>query len=114
MGDEQLLINISFATKVKIHSISVVGPTGRAPKKIRLFTNRQQLGFEDAENVPAEQELELTTETLGDRIELKFVKFQNVDKLTIFVATNQDDEESSALSGLKLWGTTVATTKMSD
>jgi len=114
-ADEQLLINIAFSTKMKIHSLALVGPEdGRAPKSIRLFVNRTQIGFEDAENVPAEQELDFEPSQLGERIELKFVKFQSVDRLTVFVSGNQGDEESTAVSGLRFWGTTVATTKMGD
>jgi len=42
------------------------------------------------------------------------VKFQNVDKLTIFVGSNQDDEDSTALSGLKLWGAPIGQTNMAE
>jgi len=110
-ADEQLLITISFISKVKLHSILIAGPDGRAPKKVRLFANRNNLGFDDVESMPAEQDLELTPEEFGKRLELKFVKFQSVEKLTVFIASNQGDEESSALSELRLWGTEVATTK---
>lgn len=114
-ADEQLLINIAFKSKVKLHSIAVCGPSdGRAPKKLRLFANRAQVSFDDVESMPAEDELELSPDELGDRREVKFVKFQSLDRLTIFIASNQGDEESSALSGLKLWGASVATTKMGD
>ena len=113
-ADEQLLITLSFKTKVKLHSISVAGPGGRAPKEIKLFANKSNLGFDDVEGMPADQTLELAPEQLGERTELKFVKFQNVDFLTIFIASNQDDEESTALSSLVLYGTTVATTNMGE
>jgi len=113
-ADEQLLITITFQSKVKLQSISISGPgDGRAPKAVKLFANRSNLNFDDVETMNAEQELELTPEMLGERTELKFVKFQNVERLTIFISANQGDEESTALSELRLWGTSVATTDMS-
>ena len=63
----------------------------------------------------AEQEIELTSaEQLGERLELKFVKFQNVDRLTLFIHANQGAEDSTALSGIKLWGAGLAQTNMAD
>ena len=113
-ADEQLLINIAFTSRVKVHSMEIAGPGGRAPKNVKLFANRTGLGFDDCESAVAEQELDLEPEKLGERIELKFVKFQAVDKLTVFIGSNQDDEESTALSLLRFWGTSVSTTKMGD
>lgn len=114
-ADEQLLINIAFSTKVKVHSLSFDGPAdGRAPKSVRLFANRDSLGFEDVESMRADDEIEIEAEQLGSRLEIKFVKFQNVERLALFVHANQGDEDTSALSCLKLWGASVATTNMSD
>jgi len=114
-ADDQLLLRIVFNTKVKLHSIAIGAPSdGRAPKEVKLFANRNAMDFNDAEQTPATQALEFTPEMLGERVELKFVSFQNVDSVTIFVASNQDDCESSALTSLKLWGTGMATTNMGD
>lgn len=114
-ADEQLLLTIAFKTKVKLHSIHVAGPDdGRAPKQVKIFANRSGLSFEDAEGANAEHELELTPETLGTRVELKFVKFQSVDSVTVFVGSNQGDEESSALSRLSFWGCEIASMQMGD
>ena len=57
---------------------------GRAPKGLKLFVNDTP-GFEEAEDKPATQEFELTEDELGKRLELRFVKFQSVDKLTFFI-----------------------------
>jgi PITH domain len=61
---------------------------GHRPKTLRLFTNRQNaIGFDEAESVEPTQELELT-ETSYDAegtaiINLRFVKFQRVNTLTV-------------------------------
>jgi hypothetical protein len=41
----------------------------------------------------------LSPDNLAQRLELKLVKFQNVERLCIFVAGNQDECETSAISG---------------
>ena len=116
-ADEQLLVTIKFKSKVKLHSILVNGPSdGRAPAKIKLFANRIGLGFDDCESGAAEQTLEFEAgdERFDTRMELKFVKFQQVETLGLFVESNVGDEETSALSCVKFWGTHVATTNMSE
>lgn len=39
-ADEQLLINIHFNQKVRIHSIVIKGPEEEGPKLVKLYTNR--------------------------------------------------------------------------
>ena len=114
-ADEQLLITIAFKSLVKIESIRVDAPgDGRAPSSVKLLVNKRTLGFEDAESLPGEQVLEISPDDLGQRLELKLVKFQNVERLSIFVPANQDDCETSALTGLKLWGAAIFTTNIKD
>ena len=104
-ADEQLLMTIAFAQKVKLHSVQLDAPTdGRAPKEVKFFCNRSGLSFDDADSSNADHEIEFAPETLGTRVELKFVKFQNVDTVTIFVGSNQGDEDSSAISSIRFWG----------
>lgn len=111
----QLLMTVAFKSTTKVHSLQIDGPDyGRAPKGVKLFVNCKALGFDDAESRPAEQELELAPDQLGSRIELRFVKFQSVQTLSLFIHSNQDGSDVSALSGLRLWGAPVATTNMSD
>ena len=53
---------------------------------MRLFVNvTNPLDFDDAENAPATQELELEIDNYGKPIPLRYVKFQNVQNLTIFI-----------------------------
>lgn len=64
------------------------------PSKIHLFVNRENLGFEDCEDVDPTQTLHLTSEELKENaepIQLKFVKFQRVKSLTLFIEDNQGE-----------------------
>ena len=114
-ADEQLLITIAFKSLVKIESLQLTAPgDGRAPSSLKLIINRRTIGFEDAEALQGEQVLALSPDNLDQRLELKLVKFQNVERLCIFVAGNQDECETSAISGLKLWGAPIFTTNIKD
>ena len=134
--DEQLIIHIEFQEFVKVRSFGyckrfdsittcsphwVTLPQIRSikfteynggvdpesnPNKVHLFVNRNNLGFEDCEDVEAEQTLELTAEDLKESsppTAIKYVKFQRVKSLTIFIEDNQGGEVS-ALGGLKFFG----------
>lgn len=57
------------------------------------------------DSVPTAQEIDLTAAQLaGEPIALKFVKFQSVTVLTIFVESNQGDEEATKISKIALAG----------
>ena len=57
---------------MKVHSLSITAPEGgRAPKGLKLFVNKTSMDFSDAEDAAAEQELEMSPEQIGERIELK-------------------------------------------
>jgi hypothetical protein len=61
----------------------------QAPKNVKLFINRQAIGFEDVEDAQepeAAQVLELSTEDVKEGaapIKLRFVRFQSVNSLHV-------------------------------
>ena len=86
------------------------------PTTVKLFVNRENLGFEDIEDVDPTQEFTLTSEDLregSDPLLLKFVKFQRVRSITFFIEENNGGD-ITALGSLKLYGRPVTTTNMSD
>ncbi|KAG0166909.1 Thioredoxin-like protein 1 [Apophysomyces sp. BC1034] len=90
--------------------------TGHAPRTIKLFANRQNLGFDDAESIQETQTLELTPSDFDENavINLRFVKFQNVVNLVLFIDSNQEDEESTKIQQLIFIGSSTETTNMGD
>lgn len=120
-ADEQLLLHVEFREFVKIKAIQFVAfnngidPESN-PSKVHLYVNRENLGFEDCDDVDPEQTLHLTAEDLKEGatpINLKYVLFQRVSTLTIFIEDNQGGE-ITALGALKLYGQSVAGTNMAD
>lgn len=61
-------------------------PTAQAPKVVKVFINLpRSMGFDDAERSEATQVLELSEEDYKDDglIPLRYVKFQNVQSVTV-------------------------------
>lgn len=105
--DEQLLFNIPFQQKVKVQSITIKGPAdGTGPKSVKLFVNRASMGFSDVDSVPAAHAVELTPQQIdaGEPIVLKLAKFGNVTQLSVFVESNQGDEETTKVTKIGLAG----------
>ncbi|KAL6073500.1 Thioredoxin-like protein 1 [Balamuthia mandrillaris] len=115
--DEQLLVYLPFKQPLKIHSLNFVAPTdGRAPQTVKLYVNQPTMDFQSPDSIPATQELHLGAEDITESslIPLKFVKFQNVTSLTLFVEDNQGQEPTSVIQRLRIIGKTVQATNMNE
>ncbi|KAF5750483.1 PITH domain-containing protein [Tripterygium wilfordii] len=113
-ADEQLLIYIPFNQVIKLHSIVIKGPEDEGPKTVKLFSNKEHMGFSNVNDFPPSDTAVLSPENLkeGKPVVLKYVKFQNVRSLTIFIEDNQSDSEVTKVQKIALYGTTVETTDM--
>lgn len=119
--DEQLIIHVAFRDFVKLHSIKFTEYNGGAepenhPTIVKVFANRNNIGFEDVDDIIEDQELELDAEDLresSDPTRLKFVKFQRVKSITLFFEDNAGGE-ISALGGLKLFGCPLQSMNMNE
>lgn len=116
--DEQLLITLAFSQPIKLHSIKLKASAQHGPKTLKLFLNQpSSLDFDKAESSEPVQALDLKEEDLTDDakpIPLKYVKFQNVNSLTIFVKDNQSGKETTRISQIILIGSPVAATNMNE
>eukprot|EP01112_Ceratiomyxa_fruticulosa_P016380 TRINITY_DN4936_c0_g2_i1.p1 TRINITY_DN4936_c0_g2~~TRINITY_DN4936_c0_g2_i1.p1 ORF type:complete len:163 (-),score=25.29 TRINITY_DN4936_c0_g2_i1:58-546(-) len=112
--DGQLLINLSFTHAVKIHSFCFHAPEENGPKSIRLFVNTQ-VDFDGASQNPSAQDLVLTKENLsGTPVLTKFVKFQSVNTLTIFVVSNIGGTDCTRIDSIKIFGAPKDSFNMSE
>ncbi|KAF2749931.1 DUF1000-domain-containing protein [Sporormia fimetaria CBS 119925] len=117
--DEQLMLYIPFTSTVKVHTIQLTSLPPQTeddddvpirPKTVKLFTNRQHnLGFEEAEDEPATQSVELKAsdwdETTGTaKLELRFVKFQNISSIVLFVVDGDGSSEKTRLDRVRIVG----------
>lgn len=118
--DEQLMLYIPFRSTLKVHSLHITSiPPKEAeddeelpmrPKVIHLYTNRSHvLGFDEADDIPPVQ-----TVTIEDRdwdpktgtakIDLRFVKFQTVFSLNLFIAEGDGDGEKTRVDRIRIFG----------
>jgi len=120
-ADEQLIIHLEFSDFVKVHSIKLtefnngIEPECN-PTLVKLFVNRNNLGFEDIDDVDPTTILELSTEDLkesADPMLVQYVLYQRVKSVTMYIEDNNGGE-FSALGALKVFGKPVATTNMKD
>lgn len=79
------------------------------PKVIKLFTNRpHNLGFDDAEGETATQTIELSEKDWNAdstaNIPLRFVKFQNINSLVLFVESGDGEGEKTRIDRIRLIG----------
>ncbi len=81
------------------------------PRTIKLFTNKpHNLGFEEAEDLNATQVIELTDSDWNEdgtaNISLRFVKFQSINTLILFVldGDGSNDSEKVRLDRVRLIG----------
>ncbi|XP_031460636.1 thioredoxin-like protein 1 isoform X3 [Phasianus colchicus] len=113
-----LLITVAFSQPVKLYSMKLQGPdNGQGPKYIKIFINLpRSMNFEEAETSEPTQALELTPDDIKEDgiVQLRYVKFQNVNCVTLFVQSNHGDEEATRITYLTFIGTPVQATNMND
>ena len=114
--DEQLMLYIPFQSTLKVHTLHItsIPPTDddevTRPSSIRLYTNKANvLSFDEAESVPPTQTVELKPEdwdpkTHTAKVELRFVKFQNITSLVVFVAEVEGDGEKTRVDRIRIIG----------
>mmetsp|Transcript_36113 Transcript_36113/g.32500 ORF Transcript_36113/g.32500 Transcript_36113/m.32500 type:complete len:172 (-) Transcript_36113:140-655(-) len=95
-GDPQLLINISFTGPVKIHHMQIrARDTASRPTSIKVYVNQLGIDFSSVEDSEPTQEFELDNSDYEGVTNFKYVKFQHVKTLTIFVEENNGAEFTS-------------------
>lgn len=114
--DEQLIISITFNQAVKVHSLKIKAPADKGPKDLKIFINQPRtLDFDMAESCSSVQELELTPNDLeSNPVILRYVKFQNVNNIQIFIRNNQAEDEITQIDHIAIIGTPINTTNMGD
>jgi len=113
--DSQLLIKLSFLQPVKLKAITLRGSVDdeSAPKVMKIFLGQMNLDFQEADELAAVQTFDLAPEHVkaGDPMMLRFVKFQHVTTLQIFVQENFG-ADATRIEQLEFWGTPVESVDM--
>lgn len=102
---------------VRLHSIAVKSPADKGPKNIRIFINQPQtLDFDQVSSRESVQDITFTKDQIANctPVALKYVKFQNVQSILIFVQNNQENTETTVIQQLKIIGSPINTTNMNE
>ncbi|KAI0646746.1 DUF1000-domain-containing protein [Trametes meyenii] len=114
-ADEQLLLSIPFNQTVKIRAIVLhTANAAQGPRTVRLVTNKPAVSFDDVEDAAGVvQELELSGEDVreGRKVPLRFVRFQSVNSLHIFVVSNQGGEDETRIDAIDIFGVPLQGTR---
>ena len=117
--DEQLMLYVPFMSTLKVHTLHITSlppkdgdePPMR-PKTIQIYSNRAHvLGFDEAEDLPATQALTINPRDWDEKtgtakVELRFVKFQNVTSLVVFVVDGEGSGEKVRIDRMRIVGET--------
>lgn len=81
------------------------------PKTIQIYTNRPHiLGFEEAEDIPSTQAITLSDtdwdSTGTATFSLRFVKFQNVTSLVLFIVDGDGEGDKVRVDRIRVIGET--------
>ncbi|GAA6034887.1 hypothetical protein JCM8097_009351 [Rhodosporidiobolus ruineniae] len=118
-ADEQLLLHIPLQQATKIRALrftTLPSSLPQAPKTVKLFVNQPSLDFDSADSSEPAQEIVLDEEQAKGLkvVELRFVRFQNCNQLSIFIADNQGGEDVTRLDKLELIGLSGEGMNMAD
>ncbi|GMH75693.1 hypothetical protein TrST_g3055 [Triparma strigata] len=93
--DVEMIMHVPFTEGVRLTQISVTGHTsGSAPSTLKLWSNRPDIDFSNASDLPPAQTIELVDPDTHNSFEgnldypLRGSKFNNVTHLTIFFEEN--------------------------
>jgi hypothetical protein len=87
--DHQLVIRFEFLQPVKVAGVLLRGKDEESrPTQVKLFTNKPSLDFADAEDSEPLQALDLSAENPTKFTPVRFVKFQNLTSMQIYVEEN--------------------------
>ncbi|KAI8622396.1 galactose-binding domain-like protein [Chytriomyces sp. MP71] len=120
--DEQMIVVIPFNQIVKLHSVKISGPKKNAPKSFQTYINRPTtLSFEEVDSIEPIEVIDLAamyapegdagTELVSATVPLRFVKYQSVQSVTLFIGANLGGEETTVINKLSLIGSPVEVTK---
>ncbi|KAK0728962.1 PITH domain-containing protein [Apiosordaria backusii] len=118
--DEQLMLFLPFQAMIKLHTLQITSlppsdddeeddEVPMRPRTIKLFSNKpHNLGFDEAEDMNATQVIELSEQDWNSEgtanISLRYVKFQNINSLVLFVVNGDGDSEKVRLDRIRLIG----------
>lgn len=117
--DSQLLLKVTFRSPVNVGMLkmSSASEDESMPSRVRIFRDKPDMSFAEAEDDASTQDLQ---EELTGAIEeftaipLRFVKFQKVTTLQLFIAENRGGDGITKIKRIQFIGTPAEKMDMKD
>jgi hypothetical protein len=102
-GDPTLIFRIPFTSAVRIKSVCIGSASGRAPTTMKLFVNREDMDFSNADEMEPAQTITLAEDTESEIFHpLKPARFNGVHTLHIYLfGCSHSDELCIFFVGLR-------------
>ncbi|KAG9241196.1 PITH domain-containing protein [Calycina marina] len=118
--DEQLMMFLPFQSMLKVHTLQITSLPHTSqdddelpmrPQTLQIYANRPHiLGFEEAEDIPSTQTITLSVKDWNSTgtatVPLRFVKFQNITSLVIFIVDGEGSGERIRIDRFRIIGET--------
>ncbi|KAI9809808.1 MAG: hypothetical protein M1825_000241 [Sarcosagium campestre] len=117
--DEQLMVYVPFQCRLKAHSLQITSlqlddddeeKKSLRPRTIHIYTNQSHiLGFDEAAEHDPTQTIELSPKdwdkkTHTAKVELQFVRYQNVSSLVLFFVDVENEGERVRIDRIRVIG----------
>lgn len=114
-ADEQMIVHLEFKQKVTLTGVNFFAANAagdESPTDVSLFANCLNPGFDSLEDAKATEDMCLREADLAKEsvTNLRMVKFQKIDSLTVFLRDNNGADVTS-INSLSVYGFTVADTR---
>lgn len=114
---KSLLFNSQMNSVSRIRAIrftTLPSEISKAPKTIKIFVNKPNLGFDDVDTEAAHEETLTEAQASGkEAVQLRFVRFQQTSSISIFVKDNQGGDDLTRIDKIELIGMSVDFTDVS-
>ncbi|KAK1270310.1 PITH domain-containing protein [Acorus gramineus] len=106
-GHPKALKKCQFKKRIKLFYI-LFYTLRIGPKTVKLFANKSNMDFSNVNDFPPSDSVTCTIDNLkGKPIILKYVKFQSVNSLKIFIEDNQSGADITKVQKIILYGVTL-------
>lgn len=96
--DEQLLLKISLKGSCAVTKLIFRAGDEQAPRSIKVFVNKDNMDFQDIEDLVPVHQLELVYDDKEAEVKLNGPNFSRVSSIQVLIEDNVDDDEKTTLA----------------
>ncbi|EPZ31525.1 PITH domain-containing protein, partial [Rozella allomycis CSF55] len=106
-------IEVSWEAKIYLDKVTVPFSLNTTHGKLYGY-EILTMGFDEVDSIEPTQTIQLDEKDIGKVVPLRFVKFQNVHTVVIFIEDNQAGDDETIIENIQIIGQTIQGTNMGD